>query len=429
MKKDGSTENNAKEAHIKNTNGKFNITLTQLERALEHTHVDPRIVEQLKAPKREIWVSIPVNMDDGSLRVFRGYRIQHNNARGPTKGGIRFHPEVSVDEVRALAAWMTWKNAVVNIPYGGAKGGITVNPKELSGGELERLSRGYIQAVYEFIGPDVDIPAPDVYTNPQIMAWMMDEYSKLAGKYTPAVITGKPVEIGGSLGRISATSKGAFYIMEEIVKHHGLDKARIAIQGFGNAGYYLALFLHDAGYKIVGISDSHGSVYSEDGVDPISLMDYKKKNGSVYGYEGVTSSKDPKAVLTYDADIVVPAAMENQITEKNADKINAKFVVEVANGPTTPEADDILNEKGITLVPDILANAGGVTVSYFEWIQNRQGYQWPESEVFSKLKARMRNAYRDVLEVTNSKKLDMRTAALILAVTRVARAMELRGWK
>ncbi len=412
----------------KDTSGEFEMVIAQLERALGYIELDPNIVEQLKYPMREVWVSIPVKMDDGTVKVFRGYRVQHNNARGPTKGGIRFHPSVNVDEVRALAAWMTWKNAVVNIPYGGAKGGVTVNPKELGSRELEELSRGYIRGIYEFVGPDTDIPAPDVYTNPQIMAWMMDEYSKISRKYSPAMITGKPVEIGGSEGRLTATSRGAFFIIEELIRQHSISNPRIAIQGFGNAGYYLALFLHEAGYKVVGVSDSKGSIYNPDGLDPIAVLEHKKASGSVFGFEGATSNRDPKAVLLSEADIIAPAAIENQITKENADKIEARYIVELANGPTTPEADEILREKGVVVVPDILANAGGVTVSYFEWVQNRTGQYWKEDYVFSQLEEKMINAYKDVLEIANSKKVDLRTAAYILAVGRVAKAMELRGW-
>ncbi len=407
----------------------FENALMQLDRALAHMNIDPNIAEQLRHPKREIWVSIPVKMDDGSVRVFQGYRVQYNDARGPTKGGIRYHPNVDINEVRALAAWMTWKNAVVGIPYGGAKGGVVVNPKELSERELENLSRGYIRGIYEFIGPDLDIPAPDVYTNPQVMAWMMDEYSKIARKNVFGVITGKPLEIGGSAGRNTATAKGAFYVIEEAKKLLGLERPTVSIQGFGNAGYYLALFLHDSGYRVVGISDSKGSIYNPDGLDPVKVMEHKRETGSVIDFPGATTDKDPRATLYYDVDIVVPAALENQITKENVDKLNAKYVAEVANGPTTPEADEILHERGIFLTPDILTNAGGVTVSYFEWVQNNYGYYWTEDEVFGKLERVMKQSFHDILEIRDSKKVDMRTAAYILAVSRVAKAMELRGWK
>ncbi len=407
----------------------FENALKQLDKALSHMDINPNIAEQLRHPKREVWVSIPVKMDDGSVKVFQGYRVQYNDARGPTKGGIRFHPDVDINEVRALAAWMTWKNAVVNIPYGGAKGGVIVNPKELSESELERLSRGYIDAIFDFVGPELDIPAPDVYTNPQVMAWMMDEYSRLEGKNTFGFITGKPLEVGGSRGRNAATAKGAFFVIEEAKKLLGLEKPTVSIQGFGNAGYYLALFLHDAGYRIVGISDSKGSIYNPDGLDPVKVMEHKRKTGSVVDYPGATSERDTKAVLYYDVDIVVPAALENQITKENADKIQAKYIAEVANGPVTPEADGILFEKNVFLTPDILTNAGGVTVSYFEWVQNNYGYYWSEEEVFQKLEKIMKQSFYDVLEIRDRKKVDMRTAAYILAVGRVARAMELRGWK
>ncbi len=407
----------------------FENALKQLDKALSHMDINPNIAEQLKHPKREIWVSVPVKMDDGSVKVFQGYRVQYNDARGPTKGGIRFHPNVDINEVRALAAWMTWKNAVVNIPYGGAKGGVIVNPKELSEAELERLSRGYIDAIFDFVGPELDIPAPDVYTNPQVMAWMMDEYSKLEGKNTFGFITGKPVELGGSQGRGTATAKGAFFVIEEAVKYLGLEKPTVSIQGFGNAGYHLARFLHEAGYKVVGISDSKGSIYNPNGLDPIAVMEHKKKTGSLIDFPGATTDKDTKATLYYDVDIIVPAALESQITKENADKVKARYIAEVANGPVTPEADEVLNEKGVFLTPDILTNAGGVTVSYFEWVQNNYGYYWTEEEVFQKLEKIMKQSFYDILEIKNSKKVDMRTAAYILAVGRVARAMELRGWK
>ena len=407
----------------------FENALKQLDKALSHMDINLNIAEQLKHPKREIWVSIPVKMDDGSIKVFKGYRVQYNDARGPTKGGIRFHPDVDINEVRALAAWMTWKNAVVNIPYGGAKGGVVVNPKELSTDELERLSRAYIDAIYDFSGPDIDIPAPDVYTNPQVMAWMMDEYSKLERKNTFGFITGKPVELGGSKGRSTATAKGAFYVIEEAKKVLGLENPSVSIQGFGNAGFYLASFLHGAGYKVIGISDSKGSIYNQDGLDPNKVMEYKKKNGSVTGFPGAETDKDPKASLYCNADIIIPAALESQITKENADKIKAKYIAEVANGPVTPEADEILNEKGIFLTPDILTNAGGVTVSYFEWVQNNYGYYWPEEEVFEKLEKIMRQSFHDILGIRESRNVDMRTAAYILAVGRVAKVMEMRGWK
>jgi len=393
----------------------------QLEKAFSMLDIDDDVKEMISHPKRILEVSIPVKMDDGSTKIFTGYRVQYNDARGPTKGGIRFHPNVTLDEVKALAAWMTWKTAVVNIPFGGAKGGVVVNPKELSESELERLSRGYIRSISDFIGPDVDIPAPDVYTNPKIMAWMMDEYEKIVGHHSPAVITGKPISVGGSLVRDVATALGAFYVIEESVKHFKISDKTIAIQGFGNAGMNLAKILKDNGYKIVAVSDSKGGVYDKNGLDIDKLISVKQSSGTVSEYDAEKVSNSD--LLELDVPILIPAALENQITEKNADSIKAKLVVEVANGPVTPEADKILYSKGINVIPDILANAGGVTVSYFEWVQNRTGDYWDEDTVKQKLKSIMRKAFYDVASINN---VDMRTAAYMVAVKRVAEAQKMR---
>ncbi|MCD6414455.1 MAG: Glu/Leu/Phe/Val dehydrogenase [Candidatus Diapherotrites archaeon] len=406
----------------------FESAQKQLDEAAEVMHLKPEILEVLKHPKRLLTVNFPVRMDDGSVKVFQGYRVQHNDARGPTKGGIRFHPNVSLDEVKALATWMTWKCAVAGIPYGGAKGGVIVNPKELSEGELERLSRAFIQAIHRFIGPERDIPAPDVYTNPKIMAWMMDEYSRLVGKNTPGVITGKPLSVGGSKGRGTATSQGGVYVLNKALEKQGLkpEKTRVAVQGFGNAGSFAAIILANDGYKIVAVSDSRGGILNESGLDPEAVLKHKKETGSVTGFPGSKKITNEE-LLELDCDVLVPAALENQITRENASKIKAKIVLELANGPTTPEADGILHKNGTLVIPDILANSGGVTVSYFEWVQNTMGYYWSEEEVKEKLKKIMEDAFEGVYVLMEKHKVNMRTAAYMLAVRRVADAMEARG--
>ena len=412
----------------------FENTKEQLDKALKHIKVSKGTVEILKHPKRIIQVSIPVKMDSGNVKIFNGYRVQYNDARGPTKGGIRYHQDVDMNEVNALAFWMAIKCAVVNIPYGGAKGGVVVNPKKLSMKELENLSRGFIREMHEFIGPDKDIPAPDVYTNPMIMDWMADEYGKIVGKWTPAVITGKSIENGGSLGRDDATARGGFYVLQDTMKHLGKDpkKSTVAIQGFGNAGSNAAKLLEKAGYKIIAVSDSRGAIYAPKGLNAESVLRHKKEKGMVDGvyYKGSVCTDvehehiTNEDLLELDVDVLVPAALENQITEKNADNIKAKIILELANGPTTPEADEILAKKGIFVLPDILANAGGVTVSYFEWLQNKKNEKWELNKVHKKLKEIMVREFDNVYKISKEKKIDMRTAAYVLAVKRLAEAIE-----
>ena len=387
------------------------------------------VIEMLKSPRRELGVNFPVKMDNGCIRIFSGYRVQHNSARGPCKGGIRYHPNVTLDEVRALAMWMTWKCAVVGLPYGGAKGGVICNPKELSKGELERITRRYTSEISIIIGPQMDIPAPDVYTDAQTMAWIMDTYSMGVGHSVPGVVTGKPIEIGGSKGREEATSRGVMYIAQEAARVKGMDLkgARVAIQGFGNVGWNAARLLHqEGGAKVIAVSDSSGGIYNEKGLDPLSVSEHKKKTGSVQNYQGARNITNEE-LLELDCDVLVPAALENVITKENAPRIKAKIIVEGANGPTTPEADRMLSDKGIMIMPDILANAGGVTVSYFEWVQDLQFFFWTTDQIRERLKEIMTNAFARVHEVAESKKVDHRTAAYMLALKEVARAFELRG--
>jgi len=408
----------------------FKIAQAQLDKAAEKLGMDEEMHAFLREPMRELCVSIPVKMDDGATKIFKGFRVQYNDARGPTKGGIRFHPEETIDTVRALAAWMTWKCAVADIPYGGSKGGIICNPKEMSRGEIERLSRAYVRAIGRFIGPEKDIPAPDVYTNPQIMAWMMDEYSKLMGYNVPGVITGKPIPVGGSLGRGDATARGAVYTIREAAKVIDLDLkgATVAIQGYGNAGSFGAILMKELmGCKIVAVSDSKGGIYNSNGIDPKEAFEHKRKMGSVIGFEG-TENITNKELLELDVDILMAAALESQITRENADRIKAKLIVEVANGPTTPEADEILYKNGKFIIPDFLCNAGGVTVSYFEWVQNTYGYYWTEEEVHKKLDEKVIKAFHDVYEMAKKKNVDNRTAAYMVAVNRVSEAVKIRGW-
>ncbi len=385
--------------------------------------------EVLKHPKRELTVNFPVRMDDGSYRVFTGHRVQYNMARGPCKGGIRYHPQVSLDEVRALAAWMTWKCAVVNIPYGGAKGGVICDPKHMSRGELERLTRRYTSEISSIIGPEMDIPAPDVYTDSQTMSWIMDTYSMQKGYSVPGVVTGKPLSLGGSEGRGEATGRGCAYVIRESAKDLGLrvKNGTVAIQGFGNAGSVAANILaEEQGAKIVAVSDSKGGIYKADGFNPRAVEEHKRKTGSVVGFPGAKAISNEE-VLETQADILIPAALENQITKKNADKIRAKIVAEAANGPTLPEADTVLFQKKITVLPDILANAGGVTVSYFEWAQDIQGFFWPLAEVNNRLERVMVQSYNDVHKVATERKVHNRTAAYVLAIQRVVDAIRIRG--
>ncbi len=402
--------------------------LKPLKNAASIIKLDPTAVEVLSRPERALIVSIPVRMDDGSLKVFTGYRVQHNTARGPAKGGMRYHPNVSLDEVKSLSYWMAIKNAVIGIPYGGGKGGITCNPKEMSRGELERLTRGYAAAIARFVGPDVDIPAPDVNTTAQVMGWFADEYYKIKGAHLPPVITSKPLAIGGSRGRDTATGRGVFFTILEAAKAFGIElkDARVSVQGYGNAAQPVARYLHETGCKIVAVSDSTGGAYNAAGMDPAKLADYKREHGSVKGFPGSKelSVNDP---ITVDCDILVPAALENQITKENASMVKAKLVAEAANGPTTPEADKILQGKGVVVLPDVLANAGGVAVSYFEWVQNRMGYYWSNEEVDEKLRVTMANAFRDVYASMQHYKIDMRTAAYVTAVQKIVDAMKALG--
>ncbi|MFU8795397.1 MAG: Glu/Leu/Phe/Val family dehydrogenase [Dethiobacteria bacterium] len=388
------------------------------------------IFELIRNPMREIKVSIPVRMDDGTLKVFEGFRVQYNDVLGPTKGGIRFHPDETIDTIRALAAWMTWKCSLLELPLGGAKGGVICNPKVMSAGELERLSRGYVERIWSFIGPDKDIPAPDVYTNPQVMAWMMDQFSKIAGKNQFGVITGKPLYIGGSIGRNTATARGALYVIVEAARTAGmnLSEASLAIQGYGNAGFNLAFLANDIfGCKIAAVTDQRGGVYNKDGLDPIALYNYKMQNGTVGGFPDSEELKNGE-LFSLDVDILCPSALENVITKRNAGSIQASIIAELANGPTTPEADDILFDKGIQILPDFLCNAGGVTVSYFEMVQNFSMLYWDEAEVFERLKKKMATAYHSVLNSSEKHKINMRQAAYMVAVQRIADAMVLRGW-
>jgi len=410
----------------------FEVAVAQLERAAEHMEISGEALEFLKRPMRILEVTIPVKMDDGSVKVFPGFRVQYNWALGPTKGGIRFHPEETLSTVKALAAWMTWKTSVMGLPYGGGKGGVIVNPKELSSRELENLSRGYIRAVYEVISPYTDIPAPDVYTNPQIMAWMMDEYEWISRRRDPSfgVITGKPLSIGGSVGRIDATSRGAIYTIREAAKRLGLELggATIAIQGFGNAGYYLAKLAPEIlGMKVVAVSDSKGGIYMPEGIDADKVLEWKRETGSVKDFPGATNISNAE-LLELEVDVLAPAAIENVITGYNADNVKARLVAEVANGPVTPEADRILFEKGVFQIPDFLCNAGGVTVSYFEWVQNINGFYWDEETVYSRLDMMMTRAFNKVYEKYREKGIHMRDAAYVVAVERVYRAMLDRGW-
>jgi glutamate dehydrogenase (NADP+) len=415
----------------------FDEAVRRLDGAAVWANVDAEALERLKHPQAILQVSIPVRMDDGSLRFFEGYRVQHDSTRGPTKGGIRYHPQVSLDEVKALAFWMTCKCAVVGIPFGGAKGGISVNPKELSRLEVERLSRGFVEHLADFIGPDTDIPAPDVYTNARIMGWMMDEYSKIHRRLTPDVITGKPIPLGGSLGREEATGRGAYDCIKQLEARRGWHPPdiRVAVQGFGNAGQHVAQLLHADGYRIVAVSDSRGGSYRAEGFDVPSLMHVKNTSRQLKAVycdgtvcEAVEASNiSNEELLELDVDLLIPAALENQITEQNADRVRAPVIVEVANGPTTCEADTRLAAAGKLVVPDILANAGGVTVSYFEWVQNRQGFYWTLEEVVGRLQTIMARECNAVFDLVEQHGTDMRTAAYTLALQRIGAAVEATG--
>lgn len=405
------------------------MALQQLNKAANIMNLEEDIKEILSHPQREVQVALPVRMDNGKIKVFIGYRVQHNNARGPYKGGIRYHPNVSLDEVRALAMWMTWKTAVLDLPLGGAKGGIVCDPKSMSQGEIERLTRRYAYAISSIIGPYEDVPAPDVYTGPQHMAWIMDTYSILKGHLEPGVITGKPVEVGGSLGRNESTSRGVAIVVAEAAKKLNLKVkgATVAIQGFGNVGSNAALIMaKEYGMKVVAVSDSKGGIYNKNGLNVDKVIEEKQKTGTVTTYKDAEKISNEE-ILELDVDVLVPAALEQVITKQNADKIKAKIIGEGANGPTTPEADEILYQKGVFVIPDILANSGGVTVSYFEWVQNLERLQWSLDQVNKMLEEKMTKAFNDVYETSKKYKTDMRTAALVLAVSRVAEAIKLRG--
>jgi glutamate dehydrogenase len=403
-------------------------TQSVIHEALRKLGYKDEMYELLKEPLRLLTVRFPVRMDDGTVKVFTGFRSQHNDSVGPTKGGIRFHPEVDEAEVKALSIWMSLKCGITNLPFGGGKGGIICDPRQMSLRELERLSRAYVRAISQIVGPNKDIPAPDVYTNAQIMAWMMDEYSHLREFDSPAFITGKPIALGGSQGRETATARGVAIVIEEAAKKKGIDLkgARVVIQGFGNAGSYLAKFMHDAGAKVVGVSDVYGAIADPNGLDIDYLLDRRDSFGTFSKLFSNTISN--KELFELDCDILVPAAISNQITEKNAYDIKASIVVEAANGPTTLEATKILTDRGIFLVPDILSNAGGVTVSYFEWVQNNQGYYWTGEEVDEKLKKIMVDSFESIYNLAQSHKVDMRLAAYMVGIRKLAEASSFRGW-
>ncbi|ANU16768.1 Glu/Leu/Phe/Val dehydrogenase [Planococcus maritimus] len=406
------------------------LTSTQdvIKIALDKLGYEDSMYELLKEPMRILEVRIPIRMDDGKTKVFTGFRAQHNDAVGPTKGGVRFHPDVNRDEVIALSMWMTLKCGIVDLPYGGGKGGIICDPREMSMHEIEKLSRGYVRAISQIVGPNKDIPAPDVFTNSQIMAWMFDEYSKIDEFNSPGFITGKPIVLGGSQGRDKATAQGVTIVINEAAKKRGLDMkgARVVIQGFGNAGSFLAKFLHDAGAKVVGISDAYGALHDPEGLDIDYLLDRRDSFGTVTTLFDNTITN--KQLFEIDCDILVPAAIANQITEENAHDIKASIVVEAANGPTTAEATKILTDRGILLVPDVLASSGGVTVSYFEWVQNNQGYYWTQEEVDEKLEKKLVEAFENVYNVATNRNIDMRLAAYMVGARRTAEASRFRGW-
>jgi glutamate dehydrogenase (NAD(P)+) len=414
--------------HIAASINPWQVAQQQFDLAAERLNLDSGLRRVLREPRRELTVHFPVHMDDGSVQVFTGYRVQHNLGRGPSKGGIRYHQDVTIDEVKALAMWMTWKCAVVGIPYGGGKGGVIVDPKKLSQKELEALTRRSSTEIEVLVGPEKDIPAPDVNTNAQIMAWMMDTYSMHAGHTVPGVVTGKPISLGGSEGRTEATARGTVYCIIEAARHQGiaLDKARVAIQGFGNAGSIAAKLIGEEGSTVVAVSDSTGGIHNPDGLDISRVIAWKKEHGTVQGFPGTTDITN-REILEVDCNILIPAALENQITERNAGNIKAKIIAEAANGPTTPEADQILFKNWKFMIPDILCNAGGVTVSYFEWVQDLNRDHWSEQVVNAKLKEIMVKAFQETLAIARREQVDMRTAAYLLAVQRVADATAMRG--
>ncbi len=406
----------------------WDTALRQLDDAARTMNLDAAVHEVLRHPRRALTVSIPVRMDDGSITVFTGYRVHHNTSRGPSKGGLRYHAAVTLDEVKALAMWMTWKCAVVGIPFGGAKGGVVVSPASLSNGELERLSRRYAYEILPFLGPEKDIPAPDLGTNDQVMAWIMDTYSTREGFSVPGVVTGKPLSIGGSAGRTQATARGVAYTTVATLKHLGMsvEDTRVVVQGYGKVGGGTVQLLHQQGCKVVGVSEVEGGVYNPNGLSPQGLRAHKERTGSLLGFEGGESVTNEE-LLQLDCDVLIPAAIEGQISERNADRIRTSVIVEGANGPTTPEGDEILTDRHVTVVPDILANAGGVTVSYFEWVQDRGGYFWTEDVVNDRLREIITRSFADVLTLAKQHKVSMRTAAYMLAISRVATVHRLRG--
>jgi glutamate dehydrogenase/leucine dehydrogenase len=404
------------------------VAIQQVDIAAEMLNLESGICEMLKKPSRSVIVAVPIRRDNGEISVFTGFRVQHSKARGAYKGGIRYHPDVTLEEVMALAMWMTWKCAVADIPYGGAKGGVRCNPRELSIGELERLTRRYTTMILNIIGPYQDVPAPDVYTDAQTMAWIMDTYSQFKGYMVPEIVTGKPLHLQGSEGREAATARGLIYCIDEAAKYLGmkLRDATVAVQGFGKVGWNAARFLHDQGCKIIALSDSRGGIYNPKGINPVKVHEHKKRTNSVMNYEGCKNITN-KELLETECDILIPAAMENQITKENAGNIKTQLLAEGANGPTTPEASKILTEKGIFNIPDILANSGGVTVSYFEWVQNLHREHWTKEEVHRKLKHKMVKAYKDVFNAMKEYETDMRTAAFALGVGRVADSIKSLG--
>ncbi|HEV2387538.1 MAG TPA: Glu/Leu/Phe/Val dehydrogenase [Candidatus Acidoferrales bacterium] len=406
----------------------YHIAQLQFDMAAEFLKLDTGLRQILRTPKRVLEVSLPVKMDNGQVKVFTGYRVQHNLARGPAKGGIRYHPNVTLDEVKALAAWMTWKTATVNIPYGGGKGGVICDPKRMSKGELERMTRRYTSEILPLIGPERDIPAPDVYTDSQTMAWIMDTYSMTVGYASPGVVTGKPVSLGGSEGRNEATARGAVVVAEEAckLKKIPLRGASVAIQGYGNAGSIAARLFAERKAKVIAVSDSRGGAFNSRGIDPLRAQRYKERTGTVVGMPGTTRLSNDE-LLALKCDILVPAALENVITLANAEQVKARIIIEAANGPTTPHADEVLHRKGTLVVPDILANAGGVTVSYFEWVQDLQGFFWNLDEVNAKLELVMRRAFHDVVGAAQKHHSPLRQGAYVMAVSRVADATTVRG--
>ncbi|HEX7649717.1 MAG TPA: Glu/Leu/Phe/Val dehydrogenase [Noviherbaspirillum sp.] len=409
--------------------GPWGVYLEQIDRVTPYLGSLARWVETLKRPKRILIVDVPIERDDGTIAHYEGYRVQHNTSRGPGKGGVRFHQDVTLSEVMALSAWMTVKNAAVNVPYGGAKGGIRVDPKTLSAGELQRVTRRYTSEINIIIGPNKDIPAPDVNTNEKVMAWMMDTYSMNQGSTATGVVTGKPISLGGSLGRHEATGRGVFVVGCEAAARRGLDikGAKVAVQGFGNVGGIAARLFAEAGAKVVAVQDHAATVVRDSGIDVNALQAYVAQNGSVAGFGGAETIQDRSLFWETDCDILIPAALEQQITEANAHKIRASIILEGANGPTTPKADDILHDKGVLIVPDVIANAGGVTVSYFEWVQDFSSFFWTEDEINQRLTRIMREAFTAVWQLAEEKKVSLRTAAFIVACTRVLQARELRG--